>query len=78
MELTPELEAKVKAAESLEEVVEILKAEGMDVTKEDLIKAMEAEEKDELSEDDLEDVAGGAAWIKYLRPLILWIKPRWR
>lgn len=57
-ELTAELKEKVDKAENLDEVIAILNAEGVEITKEQLEAAVAAE-NDELSEDDLDNVSGG-------------------
>ena len=64
-QISPELQAKISDAESLEDVVRICAEEGITVSKEQL-EALEASTADgELSEDALDSVAGGimAGWI---------------
>lgn len=64
-QMSPELQAKISDAESLEDVVRICAEEGITVSKEQL-EALEASTADgELSEDALDGVAGGimAGWI---------------
>lgn len=64
-QMSPELQAKISDAESLEDVVRICAEEGITVSKEQL-ESLEASTADgELSEDALDGVAGGimAGWI---------------
>ena len=67
-ELSNELIAKLKKAQSLEEVTELLKADGQDVAlAERLWKEIEdlhAQEDKELSLDELDAVAGGGFFDK--------------
>ena len=50
---------KLKAAKSAEELVEIAKANGAEITAEDAQKLFSQISGGELSEDDLEKIAGG-------------------
>lgn len=70
-ELQNDMEMKelIEKAQSLEDVVEIFKSRGVEVTVNDLEKSLKDEGADELEESQLEDVSGGI-----LLPL-LW--PRW-
>lgn len=52
------LKEKIENAETLEEVAKLCSEAGYEVTMEDL-KAVEAADNSELSEDDLDNVAGG-------------------
>lgn len=76
MELSETLKAKLADAETLEDVAKICAEEGVEVTLEQL-KAAEATHKDELNEEDLDNVAGGL--VSLLGPAIgaglytLWI-----
>ena len=49
----------VDNADSLEDVVKLINSKGIEVSVEDIQKAMDAAESGELSEDSLESVAGG-------------------
>jgi len=64
--ISDSLKEKLAKAENLEEVVKACAEEGVEVTLEDL-KAAEASQKDELNEEDLDNVAGG---ISILGPMI--------
>ena len=54
-----EIFEKLKAAKSAEELVEIAKANGAEITAEDAQKLFSQISGGELSEDDLEKIAGG-------------------
>lgn len=64
--ISDSLKEKLAKAENLEEVVKACAEEGVEVTLEEL-KAAEASQKDELNEDDLDNVAGG---LYLLGPMI--------
>ena len=57
--MNKELEEKINKAESLDDVVNACAEHGFHVTKEQLEKAIEMAEKEDLSEEDLDDVSGG-------------------
>lgn len=57
--LNKELEEKINKAETLADVVNACAEHGFNVTEEQLEKAMDMAEKEELSEEDLDDVSGG-------------------
>lgn len=57
--LNLELEEKIKNAENLTDVVNACAEYGINVTEEQLEKVMENADKEELSEEELEDVSGG-------------------
>lgn len=60
--ITEELEAKLAAAESLEEVVKACAEEGIEITLEQLEAAIaRIPQEGELTEDTLDNVAGGAS-----------------
>lgn len=67
-ELSKELIAKLKKAKNIEEIIELLKADGQDeapaekIWKE--IEALRAQDEKELSLDELEAVAGGRDWLE--------------
>ena len=69
-ELSNELITKLKRAHSLEEVTELLKADGLDVAQAEKIwqeiEHMHEGEHKELSLDELEEVAGGVKHRDYL------------
>lgn len=67
-ELSKAAEAQLEAAETLDEVVRILAEEGTEITKEELITALDAADG-ELNEDALERVAGGGVSLR----LMLWL-----
>lgn len=77
-ELSKAAEAKMETAETLDEVVRIFAEEGVEVSKDELIAALDAPEG-ELGEGDLDQVAGGCGpiwWGGVLIPLWLWWKLR--
>ncbi len=79
-ELSKAAEAKLEAAETLDEMVKILAEEGVEITKEELIAAMD-EPEGELNENDLEQVAGGCPMILVgciLIPIWLWLRMKKR
>lgn len=49
----------VENSESLEDIVKLINSKGIEVSADDIQKAMDAAENGELSEDSLESVAGG-------------------
>ena len=57
--LNKELEEKINNAETLADVVSACAEHGFNVTEEQLEKAIKMADKEELSEDDLEEVSGG-------------------
>ena len=64
--ISDSLKEKLAKAENLEEVVKACAEEGVEVTLE-VLKAAEASQKDELNEDDLDNVAGGVR----IAPLVI-------
>ena len=76
----------MSAAQSLEEVMDLLKANGLEVSEEDLNALLAQRQTGELDEEALENVAGGAKRVfSYLRPLLpllplipVPILPRWK
>ena len=63
---------RIKKAESLAEIVEIFRSEGLDVTEAEL-KSMLDDQEGELTEENLEGVAGGKSvkeWLKDLFDII--------
>lgn len=60
LEQNAELKAALETADSPEKAYEILMRYGADVTLEEVREMIQKE--GELSENDLDDVAGGAAW----------------
>ena len=57
--MTNEILEKLKAAKSVEELVEIAKANGAEITEQDAQKLFSQISDDELSDEDLEEIAGG-------------------
>lgn len=57
--LNKELEEKINKAETLADVVNACAEHGFNVTEEQLEKAIEMADKEELSEQDLDEVSGG-------------------
>ena len=73
--ITEELEAKLAAAESLDEVVKACAEEGIEITLEQLEAAIAGITQDgELTEDTLDNVAGGASVASSLLFIISRIK----
>ena len=61
MKFTNEMLEKAKAAKSAEELLELAKAEGIELTAEQAAKAFaELNKSGELSDEELENAAGGA------------------
>lgn len=54
-----EFKEAASKVETLEEAVELCKRYGVEITGEELVDAIKKSHSDELSEEDLEDVAGG-------------------
>ena len=59
-----ELSAKFDAAASTETIIEIAKVAGFSITAEDIQLSLSemSEEEEELTDDDLENAAGGFCW----------------
>lgn len=57
--LNKELEEKINKAETLADVVNACAEHGYNVAEEQLEKAIKMADKEELSEEDLDDVSGG-------------------
>lgn len=64
--ISDSLKEKLAKAETMEEVVKACAEEGLEVTLEDL-KAAQASDKEELNEEDLDNVAGGVR----IAPLVI-------
>ena len=62
-----ELVAKLENAENAQEVSELLAGKGVEISAEQ-IEAVMAKDQGELSEENLENVAGGAFKFRYLNP----------
>ena len=62
-----DLVAKLENAESAQEVSELLAGKGVEISAEQ-IEAVMAKDQGELSEENLENVAGGAFKFRYLNP----------
>ena len=70
-----ELSDKIGAATTAEAVIEIAKAAGFSITSEDIqlllsLLSEVSEEEEELTDDDLENVAGGGWGWDFLQPLM--------
>ena len=57
--LNEEFKAAASKVETVEEAVELCKSYGVEITGEELVDAIKKSHDAELSEEDLEDVAGG-------------------
>ena len=57
--MTNEILEKLKAAKSAEELIEMAKANGAEITAEDAQKLFSQISGGELSDEDLEEIAGG-------------------
>jgi len=69
---------KIDEADSLEEVAQLFNDKGIEVTASDIQRAMDAAGNDELSEESLEDVAGGAAGILVAAAIGAYLLYRWK
>lgn len=70
--ITKELEEKIANAANLDEVIKACKAEGIEITKEQLEVALAQQEAGELDENALDDVAGGLVVVPpFLGPVII-------
>ena len=72
LSITNELKTKLLAAKSAEEMTELLKADGQEITAEDAVRIWEeitrkrGQDGKELSLDELESVSGGSRdWAEY-------------
>ena len=77
--ITQEMEDKLKQAQTVEEVVEILAAEGIEVSAEELKAVLEGpvvDENGQISEAALDNVTGGALWLWKLLPLLPKLLPK--
>ena len=74
--ITPELEEKIKGAETLEDLVKVCAEAGVEVTKEQLEAELAKMESDELDENALDDVAGGASKVKAIVDAIITLLKR--
>lgn len=64
--LPPELEEKIDAAQSLDDVVRIYAEAGISVSKEQLEAISLSDAGDELSEGALDAVSGGSLWLAWV------------
>ena len=72
MELTKEMIEKAKAAKSAEELLELAKAENIELTAEQAAKAFAKLNKSgELSDEELDNVAAGGSACDYIIPRLL-------
>lgn len=60
IQISQELEEKIRQAETVEEVVQACTEEGIQITKEQLEAGLLPESEGELSEDMLDNVSGGS------------------
>lgn len=70
MIISKELEAKLQAAQTIEDVIKVCAEEGIELSKEqleDVLSQYQAGENGELSEDSLDTVAGGINWLDIIR-----------
>ena len=74
--ITPELEEKIKSAETLEDLVKVCAEAGVEVTKEQLEAELAKAESDELDENALDDVAGGVSVLRLAlgAAVVIWRK----
>ena len=59
LEKDSEFQANVANAKDINEIIALFKEKGIDVTEEQLLKVADQVGEDELSESDMENVAGG-------------------
>lgn len=57
-----EFEAAIEKTNTVEEVIDLYKSQGVDVTEEELKEMAGPDNGEELTEEALEDVAGGAVY----------------
>lgn len=73
-----EFTKKLESAQNLDEVLAMVKEQGVEITKEEVEAARKKLDEGELDENSLEDVAGGiAGWIMIgggIRALAKWLK----
>lgn len=73
-----EFTKKLESAQNLDEVLAMVKEQGVEITKEEVEAALKKLDEGELDENSLEDVAGGiAGWIMIgggIRTLAKWLK----
>lgn len=73
-----EFTKKLESAQNLDEVLAMVKEQGVEITKEEVEAALKKLDEGELDENSLEDVAGGiAGWIMIgggIRALAKWLK----
>ena len=71
-----EFMALIGANPDLEAIAAALRARGIEMSAEELRKGLAAHENGELSEDELEEVAGGRVYLPMLAPVVIsWL---WR
>ena len=67
MEFTKEMIEKAKTAKSAEELLELAKAENIELTEDQAAKAFaELNKSGELSDEELENAAGGGSFCDYM------------
>ena len=72
MKVNKELLEKAKTAKTVEELLELAKAEGIELTAEQAAKAFaELNKHGELSDEELENAAGGGSDCDYIIPRLL-------
>ena len=59
-----EFEEAIEKANTVEEVIDLYKSQGIDVTEDELKKIVGSDEGEELTEEDLDNVAGGALILR--------------
>lgn len=57
--MNEEFKAAASKVETLEEAIDLCKAYGVEITGEELVEAIKKSNSEELSEEDLDNVAGG-------------------
>lgn len=65
-ELNQNIINKLSDCNSIEEAVKLFADNGIDISKDDLIKAMDKYSKTELTDDDLDNVVGGFGLVDSL------------
>ena len=72
MEFTKEMMEKAKAAKTAAELLELAKAENIELTAEEAAKAFaELNKAGELSDEELQDAAGSGSACDYIIPRLL-------
>ena len=78
LQITPELEEKIRNSESLDEIVQLCTDAGIPVTKEQIEAGLKTAGDEELSETALDNVSGGGLFSLSVIIGIIWGRNRAR